>query len=194
MSLAAQDPRDLDDLLSQVRFRPRSSLGVELVGRWDRGEGPRQWKEGPSGVARWLGASVLLVALIGFASWSRLGRHPDRTVDHCCQDLDGGGQADDGVVVKSRRGSEIERLSVYEDRDGSRSFTPADTLRFEREGHPIASRMPGAALKSFEFCCLDYDGGGADDDALVVVAAPPDRIAMAAIYEWRNGAGDRLLR
>jgi hypothetical protein len=49
-------------------------------------------------------------------------------------------------------------------------------------------------MRTFELCCRDYDGGGPADDAVVIMALPPDRIAMAAIYERLPAAGDRLLR
>ena len=49
-------------------------------------------------------------------------------------------------------------------------------------------------MRTFELCCQDYDGGGQADDAVVIMALPPDRIAMAAIYERLQTGGDRSLR
>nr|MBP9200825.1 hypothetical protein [Gemmatimonadales bacterium] len=110
-------------------------------------------------------------------------------IDHCCQDLDGGGDADDGLMVMARRGTEVRQLAIYEDRDGSRTFTPGDAIRFDRTGRPAvtAPLLPG--IITTEFCCLDFDGGGPSDDALVVMGLPPDRISMAAIYE-RGAVGE----
>ncbi len=183
MSHPPEDLRDLDRMLRGVRFEPRASLGPEIAGRWRRGERPGQ---GAPPARRWLGvaAAVALVGLGLFIFWLAALR-PLRTyaVDHCCQDLDGGGDADDGLMVVARRGTEVRRLAIYEDRDGSRTFTPGDAIRFDRAGRPVVTSPLLPGVVTTEFCCLDYDGGGRSDDALVVMGLPPDRISMAAIYE-----------
>ena len=180
------DLPELDALLRSVKFEPRASLGAELRGRWRRGE------RGPD-CALWdlrqifgISGAVLLVGLGLFVFWI-LALRPlhGTTVDRCCQDLDGGGIADDGLVVTVARGEAVQRLAIYEDRDGSRSYSAGDTLRFLRNGAPSVSSPVESGERTTEFCCLDYDGGGPDDDALLVVGQPPDRITMAAIYERR---------
>jgi hypothetical protein len=106
-----------------------------------------------------------------------------RTVDRCCLDLDGGGEKDDGLLVVASRGVEVRRLAVYEDRDGSGSFTSGDQVRFDRRGRPGLSGAVLAGSRTVEFCCLDYDGGGPSDDVLLVIGRAPDVITMAGIYE-----------
>jgi hypothetical protein len=176
----------LEKLLGSVRFEPRASLGAELQGRWRRGErGPEHAVHNLRRILG-IGGAGLLVGLGLFVCWV-LALRPlgGTTVDRCCQDLDGGGLADDGLVVTAARGEEVKRLAIYEDRDGSRSFSAGDTLRFMRNGAPSVSAPVAAGARTIEFCCLDYDGGGPSDDALLVVGQPPDRITMAAIYERR---------
>jgi len=184
MSGSPRDPRDLDRLLRAVQFEPRASLGAEVVGRLQRGE--RVAEQQVPTLRRALGVvgAGLLLALGVFVFWLLALRplHPF-TVDRCCQDLDGGGNPDDGLVVVTAEGREVERLEIYEDLDGSRSFTPGDQIRFARDGSPAVAGPLGEGVRTVEFCCLDYDGGGRSDDALVVVGRPPDRISMAAIYE-----------
>ncbi|MBK7786145.1 MAG: hypothetical protein IPJ57_16850 [Gemmatimonadetes bacterium] len=189
MSQPPEDLRDLDRLLRGVRFEPRASLGPEIAGRWRQGERPGR---GTPHVRRWIGiaAAVAMVGLGLFIFWlAALQPLRAYAIDHCCQDLDGGGDADDGLMVVARRGTEVRRLAIYEDRDGSRTFTPGDAIRFDRTGRPVvtAPLLPG--IITTEFCCLDYDGGGPSDDALVVMGLPPDRISMAAIYE-RGAVGE----
>ncbi len=108
--------------------------------------------------------------------------HSQLTVDRCCQDLDGGGDADDGVVVVSRKGLAVKYLKIYEDLDKSGGYSPGDPVRFIRQGTPVIDG-PAAGTRTTEFCCLDYDGGGPSDDALLVISRPPDRITMAALIE-----------
>jgi hypothetical protein len=105
------------------------------------------------------------------------------TVDRCCYDLDGGGDDDDGVLILAERDDRVHRLRVYEDRDGSRSFTPADLVRLDRGATPAVHGLAGKGIVTIERCCLDFDGGGPDDDGLLVIGVPPDRVIMAAIYE-----------
>jgi hypothetical protein len=185
--------RGLDRRLQDLRFEPRASLGPEILGRWRRGEWP-----GPSPADRrtpfvalaGLGALVCLSAVL----WL-LVLEPGRlvTVDRCCQDLDGGGDADDGIVVTSHKGVTVRYLKIYEDLDRSGGYTPGDAVRFLREGVPVLAG-PFEGTRTAEFCCMDYDGGGASDDALVVMGRPPDRISMAAIYEHRGTDQPAALR
>lgn len=188
MTEVPEDLSRLDRLLQQVRFAPRSSLGAEILGRARRGEPapairPYQlrYKLGLSMAGGLVGLGLLVFWLLTLRPLGLL------TVDRCCQDLDGGGNADDGLLVVTREGDQVKRLAIYEDRDGSRTFTPADEVRFQRNG-PLALAEPiSDGARTVQFCCFDYDGGGPNDDALVVVGLPPDRISMAAIYE-RFGA------
>lgn len=188
------DPRDLDALLGQIQFRPRASLEGEVAGRWARGDRPTP---GPRPVGTklvWLGVMLLLLGAVLYLVQSEFGLAQVRTVDRCCEDFDGGGNRDDGMLVVSRSGSQVQRLAIYEDRDGSRSYTAGDALRFDRTGRPSVQQPFTAGMRTFELCCRDYDGGGPADDAVVIMALPPDRIAMAAIYERLPAAGDKLLR
>jgi hypothetical protein len=137
---------------------------------------------------------LLLLGAVLYLMQSQLGLARVRTVDRCCEDFDGGGDRDDGMLVVSRRGSDVQRLAIYEDLDGSRSYTAGDALRFDRTGRPSLQQPFTAGMRTFELCCRDYDGGGPADDAVVIMALPPDRIAMAAIYERLPGAEDRSLR
>lgn len=53
--------------------------------------------------------------------------------DFCCADYDGGGRADDGVLTWSRADELVERVTLYEDEDGSRSFSAGDLLRWSTD-------------------------------------------------------------
>jgi len=188
------DPSDLDALLGRIQFRPRASLEGEVAGRWARGDRPTPNPTPVTSKLVWLGLMLLLLGAVLYLVQSEFGLAQVRTVDRCCEDFDGGGDRDDGMLVVSRRGSEVQRLAIYEDLDGSRSFTAGDALRFDRSGRPTLQQPFTAGMRTFEVCCRDYDGGGPADDAVVIMALPPDRIAMAAIYERLPAAGDRSLR
>lgn len=193
-------PDDLDDLerkLQAMRFEPRASLGAEIAGRVRRGEQAVTPAPRTSRVRRILGLAAgfsIVVAGLVIAGVIVTGGRAS-TVDRCCQDLDGGGDADDGLVVTAERGQRVDRLAIYEDLDGSRSFSLGDRIRFERRGAPALSGPLGTNVRTVEFCCVDYDGGGASDDALMVVGRAPDLISMAAIYEHGGAPGEpRTLR
>jgi hypothetical protein len=189
MKDSPDDLKNLERLLQSVQFEPRASLGAEVVGRWHRGE---RVAEGAKGFRRSTGLAgvSLLLCLGAFIFWLLVLRPIGLFhVDRCCQDLDGGGDADDGLVVETRQGTEVRRLAVYEDRDGSRSFSAGDIIRFERTGKVLVAGPLEDGARTVEFCCLDYDGGGPSDDALLIVGLPPDRITMAAIYERFGPAG-----
>jgi hypothetical protein len=192
VSDAAPPPEleELDRRLREVRFEPRASLGPELSGRLRQGERSKgavsSWRPRPAVAA--LAASVLLIV----GTILTLRHHPDVVVDRCCYDLDGGGDEDDGVLVKAERDARVHRLQLYEDRDRSGTFSPGDLVRLDRGTAPAMQDQPAAGLVTREHCCVDLDGGGPDDDALLVIGVPPDRVMMAVIYERRPGAASPL--
>jgi hypothetical protein len=186
-------PPDLDALhraLGAVRFEPRASLGPELLGRLRQGEDTAR----PSARRPWrprvLAAAAAVLVLAGGGMAVALHRAGSVTVDRCCFDLDGGGDADDGVRVVAERDAAVHRLQVYEDRDGSGALSVGDFVRLDRGGAPVMGGDVAERLVTTRHCCVDLDGGGPDDDALLVIGVPPDRVVMAAIYE-RRGEGQR---
>ena len=190
MSDPPDDLKELDRLLRGVRFEPRASLGAEVAGRWRHGEQPVAFGRITPRLALSLAVAALLIGLGLFTFWLLALRPLGAvTVDRCCQDLDGGGDPDDGLLVVSEQGREVERLMIYEDRDGSRTFSPRDTMRFERRGAPVVQGPMTGDHRTIQLCCLDYDGGGPSDDALPIVGRPPDLITMAAIYEHHASPG-----
>lgn len=185
-------PPDLDELdrrLRDVRFEPRASLGPEILNRVRRGERPAGppspvWdrRRGLIGLA----AGVVLALGVALAA----ARTPRLvSVDRCCFDLDGGGSADDGVILLAERDAAVRRMRIYEDLDQSRTFSPGDLVRLDRGRHPTMTEQLSAPLVTIRHCCVDLDGGGPEDDALLVLGVPPDRIVMAAIYEPLRPAG-----
>lgn len=187
------DLRDLDRKLRSVRFGRRASFGPELLGRLRRRDQPSGRSQG--GLRRQLATAAVVVLITGAAlalakSGSLIGTNAV-TVDRCCYDLDGGGDADDGVLILAERDDRVHRLRVYEDLDRSRSFTPADLVRLDRGAEPAVHGLAGAGIVTIERCCLDFDGGGPDDDGLLVIGVPPDRVLMAAIYETEAKATSR---
>lgn len=183
--MSPRDSGELERLLEQVRFEPGPSLGPELLGRARRGEAP-------SALPRRSLPGVLAAAMVGMAAlllWVVAPRDSLATVDHCCEDLDGGGDADDGLVVVSRGDRDVARLQIYEDKDGSGDLSPGDPIRFEQAGRMALPRDPVQAESTRRFCCVDYDGGGKSDDALLVVGVAPDLITMATIFEVPDARG-----
>lgn len=184
-----EDLRELDRLLQRLRFQPRASLGAEIAGRVARGDLPTPRGPRFSRSQRMGGLGGLLLLALA-ASWLIVVQPLSRLrVDRCCQDLDGGGDADDGVLVISRKGSDVKFLTVYEDLDHSSSYSTGDRVRYTREAGPVLNGPIHPNARTVELCCLDYDGGGPADDALMIVNLPPDRITMAAIIE--RGAQQR---
>jgi len=177
---------EMDRALRGVSFRPRASLGPEVLGRLRRGERskgavpPRRRRAALAAVA----AALMLVTGAALA----LRAPGSVVVDRCCYDLDGGGEADDGVVVFAERDAKVHQLRIYEDLDGSGSLTAGDLVRLDRGESPAMHGASAAGLVTFEHCCLDFDGGGPADDGLLVIGVPPDRVVMAAIYERPAGA------
>jgi hypothetical protein len=186
MSELPEELRELDATLRKVQFEPRASLGAEIEGRFRRGEKP---VSSPPRIGRFSGAAALVSLGVAALWFLVIQPQAPMMIDRCCQDLDGGGEADDGVRVITRNGTDVKYLQVYEDLDGSRSYTPGDRIRYEREAAPALSGPIAPGAQTVELCCLDYDGGGPDDDALMIVSFPPDRITMAAIIE--RGAGQK---
>jgi hypothetical protein len=186
--------RELEHKLRSVRFRPRASLEPELLGRLRRGELPPH----RSGIPLWrsqlvtAAVAVLTVAaalaFAGIIPGSGVGMV---SVDRCCYDLDGGGEADDGVIVLAQRDSKVHRLRIYEDLDGSGSYTQRDVVRLDRGERPAIIEAGGRAIVTIKHCCIDFDGGGPNDDGLLVMGVPPNRVLMAAIYETGPKARDR---
>lgn len=140
-----------------------------------------------------LGAGAVAAGLAAAAlAMPGLTTKAEITVDRCCWDLDGGGEADDGVRVVARRDADVRRLWIYEDVDQSGGLTRADVVRFERGAAPALAAAGVPGLVTREQCCLDFDGGGPADDGLLVIGAPPDRVVMAAIFERPAGTATRL--
>jgi hypothetical protein len=189
MTDRADLPPELEELhksLSNVRFEPRASLGPELVGRLRRGERSK----GAASSRRFRPALLLgsVAAAVAAGVALVLAPAPRVNVDRCCYDLDGGGAADDGVTLVAERDARVHRLRVYEDRDGSKAFSPGDVVRLDRGSEPSVQDAGIASLVTIDRCCLDFDGGGPADDGLLVIGVPPDRVMMAAIYERSGGA------
>ncbi|HEU4474671.1 MAG TPA: hypothetical protein VFR72_07525 [Gemmatimonadales bacterium] len=176
---------EIDRDLRGVRFQPRTSLGPEVLGRLRRGERSK----GAVPPRRRRPALAALAAVLVAAAGTALALRGSGTVvvDRCCYDLDGGGETDDGVVVFAERDAKVHQLRVYEDLDGSASFTAGDLVRLERGGTPSMQEASAAGLVTIEHCCLDFDGGGPADDGLLILGVPPDRVVMAAIYERTAG-------
>ena len=179
------DLAEIDRDLRGIRFQPRSSLGPEVLGRLRRGERSK----GAVPPRRRRPALAALAAVLVAAAGAALALRGPGTVvvDRCCYDLDGGGETDDGVVVFAERDAKVHQLRVYEDLDGSASFTAGDLVRLERGGTPSMQEASAAGLVTIEHCCLDFDGGGPADDGLLILGVPPDRVVMAAIYERAVG-------
>ncbi len=188
--------RGIDQKLRSVRFVPRASFGPELRGRLRRGEQPSGG--GHRSLGRQLATAAVVVLTAGgalaLASFGTLAHIGAVTVDRCCYDLDGGGDADDGVLILTKRDDRLHRLRVYEDLDGSRSFTHTDIVRLDRGAEPAVHGLASQGMVTIERCCLDFDGGGPADDGLLVIGVPPDRVLMAAIYETGPGTGSRSSR
>ena len=188
--LLPKEVQELARLLRSIHFECRPSLGPEVVGRARRAiEPPRPRRDG---VRRTLAALAIAVplALTGLLGlgWRRLHTLTQpRLVDQCCFDLDGGGVADDGVLVLAGDHESIRHLTIYEDVDGSHSFTPGDRIRFSRGATDVLQPPNAPELSAFHQCCLDYDGGGKPDDGVLVLTVPPSHIVMASIYDIKEG-------
>lgn len=193
MTEIPEELRQLHHRLRTVHFRPRPSLEPEVLNRLQRRDTPR------GSPSRWSGrhlafAAVALLTAAAATSFWLMSAAPVVTVDRCCFDLDGGGKDDDGVLVLAERDSRVHRLRVYEDLDGSASFSPGDIVRLDRGEKPAIHGAEGAGMVTTRRCCVDLDGGGPEDDGLLIVAAPPDQVLMAAIYETGSKAAGSMYR
>ena len=193
MTEMPDDLRELHEKLRSVRFTPSVSFGPELLGRLRRGDQPVAIASTPRrhALTAAAGAALVLGSALAFAHFTTAGTDMV-TIDRCCYDLDGGGEGDDGVLVLAERDAKVHRLRIYEDVDGSLSYTVGDVVRLDRGGQPAIEGMAGLGAVTIEHCCTDFDGGGPDDDGLLVVGVPPGRVLMAAIYE--TGADARTDR
>jgi len=183
---AQAEVRELDRRLRGIAFAPRASLGPEILGRLRRQERPGGDAPARRGRPALAAIAAALVAVAGAALAIRAPSPV--TVDRCCYDLDGGGDADDGVLVLAERDARVHHLRIYEDLDRSRSFTESDLVRLDRGASPAMQHAAAGGLVTIEHCCVDFDGGGPADDGLVIIGVPPDRVVMAAIYERRPDA------
>lgn len=193
MTELPDDLRELHEKLRAVRFNPGASFGPELLGRLRRGDRPADLRANPHRQVL-IAAAVAGLALAGAIAASHFTGAGTvmLTIDRCCYDLDGGGDADDGVLVLAERDASVHRLRVYEDVDGSRNYSAGDLLRLDRGPQPAMAGVAGLGAITIEHCCTDFDGGGPNDDGLLVIGVPPDRVLMAAIYE--TGAEARTAR
>jgi hypothetical protein len=189
------DPRLLESerVLAGLQFTPRASLGPEITGRARRGElprgGPRRSRSALLRSMLGLAAAVTLMLGVGVLTWKAIG--PKVTIDRCCQDLDGGGSADDGFVLEAR-GRSVSRLTLYEDRDGSRTLSSADLVRFARGAVPAVSGAREA--RTTRVCCADLDGEGPADDGVLVMSEADESVVLAAVYEQRPRGAAAPLR
>ena len=173
---------EAERVLVGLSFTPRSSLGPEIVGRVRRGESPRGVSGQPRSVALrsvlGIAAGMMLVVSAAALTWKAIG--PEVRIDSCCQDLDGGGSADDGFVLEAR-GRQISRLRLYEDRDGSGTLSSADVVRFARGAVPAVSGESDA--RTTRICCADLDGEGPADDGVLIMSEADESVVLAAVYE-----------
>ena len=177
------DPRfaGMERLLAGLLFTPRASLGPEIAGRARRGESPRGTaapRRFPLRSALGVAASLMLLAGAGVLTWKAIG--PEVRIDSCCQDLDGGGTADDGFVLEAR-GRQVSRLRLYEDRDGSRTLSQGDVVRFARGAVPAIAG--DSETRTTRVCCSDLDGEGPADDGVLVMSEAGESVVLAAVYE-----------
>lgn len=183
---------DLDAALRGARLEPRASLEPEIAGRFARGERAARRPSRKRMMLGWAAAAAVAVIALGAAV--RGGYVPaldalaaTKTTNVCCQDLDGVGGADDGVIVETVGGKRVRRLVVYEEHDKDRTWTPGETVRFTRPAAPtLFAPKAGDTLVTHQFCCGDYDGGGVPDDGVLVVASADGNVLMAALFD-RDG-------
>lgn len=125
--------------------------------------------------------------------------------DFCCLDYDGGGLADDGVRVVAGDREAVASFWLYEDRDGTGSFSDGDLLRTVMDGQGGAEGASASALSGrsagsvhrLDRCCAELDGGARSDDGLFVLAEGREQVVLAVLYEdvtgdGRLSRGDRL--
>ena len=182
---------ELERRLEALKFEPRESLGPEIWGRVRRGERslsdvrPRR-----RFLALGAGLAAALVACGVFLADLYLAED-QLVVDSCCSNLDGGTEGDDGAVIYLRRDGSVRRLDIYEDRDGSGSFTMGDIVRLTRGSSPSLAESQTGPVTTTRHCCVDLDREGPPDDGILVLSRPGETVLMAAIYET---GGSRPLR
>lgn len=189
---AGERDGDTGDPLAGVRFRPRASLGPEIVGRARRGEvakGGLRPRRVPS--LRLLAACGATLAAVAVGWLAFVPRVSLTQSDHCCINLDGGGPADDGYVVEAR-GRRIARITLYEDRDGDGRLSTGDPVRLVRGAAPALS--PDSVAATVRVCCADLDGEGPADDGLLVLHGADERVVLAGVFEQRGDAPHATLR
>ena len=173
---------ETERLLVGLSFSPRASLGPEIVGRVRHGELPRGAPTQPRSAALrsvlGIAAGIVLVVSAGALTWKTVG--PPVLIDSCCQDLDGGGTADDGFVLEAR-GRQISRLRLYEDRDGNGTLSSADLVRFARGS--VAAVSGESDARTTRICCADLDGEGPADDGVLIMSEADESVVLAAVYE-----------
>jgi len=57
-------------------------------------------------------------------------QHGEVVRDACCEDHDGGEYPDDGLLTLNLPGERVAVVVIYEDVDGSGTFTPGDIVRY----------------------------------------------------------------
>ena len=141
------DPRDPRCALGQIQFRPRASLEGEVAatlgpGRSSNAQSDSRHEQADLSLGLMLCCwGPILVSRCNrssgwprFELWIAAVKTSTAVVDR-----------DDGMLVMSRRGSDVQRLAIYEDLDGSRSYSAGDVLRFDRSGRASCSnRLPPA--------------------------------------------------
>ncbi len=111
----ARDRGDRVDALLEV-------AGVSSIRRTPR------WAMAIAGVAA--AAVVATFILRGEPATHSRVAGATRVQDVCCFNLDGGGPGDDGLLTVSRAGQIVDCVVLYEDRTGTRAFSPRDPVRF----------------------------------------------------------------
>jgi len=80
-----------------------------------------------------------------------------RTKDVCCWNLDGGPRGDDGVVTVSTAGEAVACVILYDDVDGSHSFSAGDVVRFATASElcPSVGGIPASSAGAADARGLD---------------------------------------
>jgi len=131
---AVEEQRQLDrrasGLLARLAVAPDREVG------WRRVDAERPIRRPTSPLVA-LGAPAFGALGIGLLVGTALPRPAadrvsadGRTKDVCCWNLDGGPQGDDGVVTVSTAGEAVACVILYDDVDGSHSFSDGDVVRF----------------------------------------------------------------
>lgn len=175
---------DLERRLEGIRFEPRESLGPEIVGRVRRGE--RSLSDvRPRWLLPWgLAAAAVIAGVLVIRDVT--GPEHLAVVDSCCSSLDGGSGEDDGARIFLGADGSVKRLEIYEDRDGSQSFTAGDLIRLSRGSTLVLRETGDDPVVTTRRCCVDLDREGPADDGLLVVSRHGESVVLAAIYE-RDG-------